>query len=176
MARKISVKQAIAEMAAARADFQRFFGDVDPDHPFLCTDCNDETPIGCPVCCLKEVVIEEPETEEAEQEERYSESEEPPRLLREERCSDAEQAHTLLREDAFPPARDEPGRACWEPVRDEREERSPRPEFLEPEPVSPRATKRASRAAQIARWRKANGWTGPFVRFAGEDADCYDAE
>jgi hypothetical protein len=54
----------------------------------------------------------------------------------------------------------------WQPA-------SPRPPFLEPEPVSPRATKRAKRAAEIARWRKANGWTGPFVRFAREDDDDF---
>ena len=145
MARKITLKQAIAEMATARADFQRFFGDVDPDHAFLCIDCNDETPIGCPVCCDKDVEI----------------------LMHEVPEEPAEEAEPrLLREDAFPPARDEPAHG----------EHSPRPEFLEPEPVSPRTTKRATRAAQIARWRKANGWTGPFVRFAGEDADCYDAE
>lgn len=267
MARKITLKQAFREMREARATAVPLAAMADPDRPFMCINCNDETPLGCAVCCDWSIEICESFCEkraayydshpdnhiipdfcsachdlsfegcatcnpdgvtdderrefhyrwsrrwrasnmpcsdqwwdeaaiersmaravpcrscatpcgfwgppvpadsqhvvDACRPPRFPEAEEAPPLLREERCSETEQAHTLLREDAFPPARDEPGAP------------SPRPSFMEPEPVSPRATKRAERAAAIQRWRKANGWTGPFVRFAGEDADCYDAE
>ena len=82
----------------------------------------------------------------------------------------SEEEPRLLREDAFPPARDEPARetrAGWEPA-------SPRPPFLEPEPLLHRTIKRVQRATALQRWYKGNGWKGPSVRYARGDADdCY---
>jgi hypothetical protein len=168
MARKITLKQAIREMREAREIAAPLAAMADPDRPFMCIDCNDETPIGCAVCRDESVEIcesfyEEPPAKETEEPPAEETEQEYP-LLREERFSETEQAHSLLRENAFPPARDEPARESA---------RSPRPPFMEPEPLSPRAIKRAERAAAYARWYRGNGWTGPSVRFAREDADDF---